>query len=145
MFSIDDYSYQMGYERALTAMLKLQIDQLCQLIAANPRLWDLGDGVGGEVKRQLEDAFERYDFPKQVSVPGSGRKRAPLSRSKVIQVMLKSDGKCVACGSQTDLQVDHIMPHSRGGSDKVENLQMLCKPCNLDKRDKTMAEWKGAI
>jgi hypothetical protein len=144
MFSIDDYSYQVGYERALNAMLKLQIDQLCQLIASNPRLWDLGDGTGGEVKRQLEDAFDRYEFPKHLSVPVTGRKRAPISRSKIIEVMLKSEGKCVACGSQTELQVDHIMPHSRGGSDKVENLQMLCKRCNLEKRDKTMMEWKGA-
>jgi hypothetical protein len=144
VFSIDDYSYQVGYERAANLMLKLQIDQLCQLIAAYPRLWDVGDGVGGEVKRQLDEAFDRYQFPRQISVPNGSRKRSPLSRTKVIQVMLKSEGKCVACGSQNELQVDHIIPHSRGGSDKLENLQMLCKKCNLDKRDKTMAEWKGA-
>jgi 5-methylcytosine-specific restriction endonuclease McrA len=144
MHSIDDYSYQVGYERALTAMLKLQIDQLCRLIDANRRLWDLGDGVGGEVNRQIQEAFDRYDFPRQVTVVASKRKRAPMSRTKIIQVMLKSEGRCVNCGSKNELQVDHIIPHSRGGSDKVENLQMLCKPCNLDKRDKTMAEWKGA-
>jgi hypothetical protein len=144
MHSIDDYSYQVGYERALLTALKLEIDQLCRLIDAHRWLWDLGDGLGGEVKRQLDEAFDSYGFPKEIKVPSKSRKRSPMSRRKIIDVMLKSDGKCVNCGSRSELQIDHIIPHSRGGSDKIENLQMLCKPCNLDKRDKSMAEWKGA-
>lgn len=32
------------------------------------------------------------------------------------------------------MEVDHIVPWSRGGSDELYNLQPLCKPCNRNKK-----------
>lgn len=36
-------------------------------------------------------------------------------------------------GRSRQLEIDHIMPHSRGGSDEIENLQALCNRCNMSK------------
>ena len=44
-------------------------------------------------------------------------------------------------GKKRRLHIDHIVPRSRGGSDELANLQALCEPCNLNKYDRTMAEW----
>ena len=44
---------------------------------------------------------------------------------------------CVICGVTTDLELDHIIPKSKGGSDEPSNKQWLCKRHNQEKRDKT--------
>lgn len=41
--------------------------------------------------------------------------------------------KCLHCGSKEGLSLDHIYPHSKGGSDDLDNLQTLCRPCNSRK------------
>lgn len=42
--------------------------------------------------------------------------------------------RCLRCGtSDKPLTKDHIVPLTRGGSDSIENLQPLCKPCNSSK------------
>jgi len=49
---------------------------------------------------------------------------------------------CVYCGAtDVPLQVEHIVPKSRGGSNRLSNLTMACKPCNLRKNQQTAAEF----
>ena len=40
---------------------------------------------------------------------------------------------CVQCGTVKDLEIDHIVPFSKGGSDELDNLQLLCRSCNAQK------------
>jgi hypothetical protein len=48
----------------------------------------------------------------------------------------RDGGECTTCGTTEDLQFDHIHPWSRGGTSKdAVNIQLLCGPCNLRKRD----------
>lgn len=55
------------------------------------------------------------------------------------EALCKQHGdRCVCCGEQKPLTVDHIVPLSKGGSDGIENIQPLCKPCNSQKSDKTI-------
>lgn len=49
--------------------------------------------------------------------------------------------RCVYCSATDDLSVDHKIPQSRGGSDDIDNLQTLCRPCNASKRDMTHDEY----
>lgn len=50
--------------------------------------------------------------------------------------------KCAYCGVQNvPLQVEHIVPRARGGSDRVSNLAVACEPCNLKKGTQTAAEF----
>jgi len=59
----------------------------------------------------------------------------PVPESIRYQV-LKRDRICKLCGAGPEngpLQVDHIVPKSKGGSNDVDNLQILCAPCNRGK------------
>ena len=48
------------------------------------------------------------------------------------EVMTRDNWTCRVCGSRDRdaLQVDHAIPRSLGGSDRLENLQALCGVCN---------------
>jgi 5-methylcytosine-specific restriction endonuclease McrA len=49
----------------------------------------------------------------------------------------KRDGfKCLFCGSQETLTIDHKYPESLGGNLSEENLQTLCDRCNKKKNNK---------
>lgn len=50
-------------------------------------------------------------------------------------VFERDGGKCVECGSNFDLQYDHVLPVALGGATTVENLQLLCADCNQRKSD----------
>jgi 5-methylcytosine-specific restriction endonuclease McrA len=51
----------------------------------------------------------------------------------------KRCGKCVKCGATTNLHLDHIIPHSKGGTSiTAANIQILCAKHNLEKRDRIL-------
>lgn len=57
------------------------------------------------------------------------------------QVLKRDNFKCCACGASpakdpaVELHVDHIVPWSKGGETRIDNLQTLCSKCNLGKGD----------
>lgn len=50
--------------------------------------------------------------------------------------------KCAYCGAErVPLQIEHLVPKSRGGSDRASNLTLACKPCNVRKGHQTAVEF----
>jgi 5-methylcytosine-specific restriction enzyme A len=59
-----------------------------------------------------------------------------IQASTRVSVLNRDKYKCVFCGrnsKQIDLEVDHIIPFSKGGSNDITNLQTLCFDCNRGK------------
>ncbi len=48
-------------------------------------------------------------------------------------VYSRDGGVCQHCGGMYDLEYDHVIPLSKGGSNGVNNIQLLCRPCNMRK------------
>ena len=71
------------------------------------------------------------------------RARDPYRKHRA-EVLATHGEFCAYCGaSGVNLQLDHVFPRSRGGSDTPENLVPACKPCNTSKGAKTVQEWLG--
>lgn len=48
-------------------------------------------------------------------------------------ILARDSYRCRSCGSNAYLELDHIIPVSKGGATSFENLQVLCRQCNLNK------------
>lgn len=54
----------------------------------------------------------------------------------------KFQRRCVYCGrKETAFELDHVLPRSRGGSDRISNLVLSCHACNEAKGDRTAREF----
>jgi len=51
------------------------------------------------------------------------------------EVWRRDGGKCVRCSSRENLEFDHVIPVSKGGSNTVRNIELLCEACNRKKHD----------
>jgi ssDNA-binding Zn-finger/Zn-ribbon topoisomerase 1 len=56
------------------------------------------------------------------------------------KVLIRDNFKCVYCGRSpkedgVKLEVDHLFPKSKGGSDSMDNLVAACWECNQGKKD----------
>ena len=70
----------------------------------------------------------------------------PIADSLRFLVLKAADGKCQLCGisaKERPLDVDHIIPRSRGGKTELANLQALCSKCNRSKRNQDETDFRS--
>ncbi|MBB6017552.1 TerD family protein [Deinococcus radiopugnans] len=69
-------------------------------------------------------------------MPQTERASRSIPQHVKIAVFHRDQGKCVQCGDNNYLEYDHVIPHSLGGASTENNLQLLCRRCNLQKSNK---------
>ena len=63
--------------------------------------------------------------------------RIPIPDSVRQYVYQRDNFQCQSCGKthlETKLNIDHIVPLAKGGSNDMSNLQTLCQACNQRKK-----------
>lgn len=88
--------------------------------------------VGGALRAPRVMHLLRYDRSPRVVIRLTRR-----------NLMLRDRYQCQYCGRQPgvrELNIDHVIPRSRGGTDSWENLVISCRTCNLAKGRRTPAE-----
>ncbi|HEY9686387.1 MAG TPA: HNH endonuclease [Coleofasciculaceae cyanobacterium] len=102
----------------------------------------------GSWKKALMEAYafasesNEYFSEDETKIPAKetiqDKKRENLSIRKRFFVMKRDNFSCRLCnasGHGVKLEVDHIIPFAKGGTDSLGNLQTLCFACNRGKRD----------
>lgn len=76
-------------------------------------------------------------------ISGVEYQQGELMGYEVREYLLEKWGrKCAYCGAKdVPLEVEHITPKARGGSNRVSNLSLACRPCNQRKGAQTAAEF----
>jgi hypothetical protein len=76
-------------------------------------------------------------------ISGAAYQQGELAGYEIRQYLLeKFQRQCAYCGTTgVPLEVEHIVPTSRGGSDRVCNLTIACHPCNEAKGNQTAEEF----
>jgi 5-methylcytosine-specific restriction endonuclease McrA len=76
-------------------------------------------------------------------IKGIEYQQGELQGYEVKEYLLDKWGrKCAYCGKRDiPLEVEHIVPKSRGGTDRVSNLTIACRACNLKKGNQTAGEF----
>lgn len=99
------------------------------------RLWSTsGKPVDGSFTHEF------VELPVAVRTRSGQAKPAPVDRPMKLRFkILTRDGyRCRYCGrtaEQTELQIDHVIPRSKGGPTTEENLITSCRACNIGKGD----------
>lgn len=77
--------------------------------------------------------------PRKPRTTKHGYVRRSFSSPLRLRIYKRDGYRCVFCGSNEDLSIDHRHPVSRGGTNDEDNLQTLCMPCNVRKGAKVEA------
>lgn len=75
---------------------------------------------------------------RQNALPGLQKPRPPrrkISDQLRTQIFKRDRYRCRICKATTELQIDHVIPVSKGGGNDEGNLQVLCYRCNSVKSD----------
>lgn len=93
-------------------------------------------------------AFEKAVLVKdeiQERERGKRKIEGPVGRALLLE---RDDYACYICGAELTvetMQLDHVLPLSRGGAHSAENLRSACGRCNSAKGRMTLAEYLATL
>ncbi|MCB4757199.1 MAG: HNH endonuclease [Elusimicrobia bacterium] len=99
--------------------------------------------MGGGIKADSDTPSIVQDFQSENSKKAErGNRTIPLSVR--LKVLARDLFRCVLCGRSpamipgVTLEIDHVMPFSKGGVSSLSNLRTLCHECNLGKGNRSI-------
>jgi ATP adenylyltransferase len=101
------------------------------------------DDLVSQCMEKVEEYISRYGDTKWA---GKKKSTGYISGSIRYEVFKRAKFRCELCGISAEekaLEVDHIVPRNKNGTDDLSNLQALCYSCNASKRDRDDTDFRG--
>ena len=96
--------------------------------------------VNMRLKQAMGDLFHHRYVTARTDIPRRTDVDVPRNYRQNKHVLFgEQEGLCAGCGVMfpfRNFTVDHVVPRSRGGTDHLDNLQLLCGACNSLKGDR---------
>ena len=89
----------------------------------------------------MGDWFDPYEHQSNSVRRGKNKRKYKIKKQKSLDIIDEFDGKCVSCGTDNNLTIDHLIPRSRGGVNHRWNLAPMCRDCNAEKGAKIVGKW----
>ncbi|PCI27720.1 MAG: HNH endonuclease, partial [SAR324 cluster bacterium] len=95
--------------------------------------------------KAISQELVRFDMQQMENPEISGKEyqQGTLAGYETKEYLLeKWNRTCVYCGAQNvPLEIEHIIPKSKGGSNRISNLTLACVPCNQKKGNQPVEEF----
>lgn len=109
-----------------------------------------------QIKRRLQNRYQQAQFRRNNPEAWRANYRRREQRRKdahgshtraELETLKRTQRHCWWCGEPLDerVQIDHVIPLARGGSNDISNLRLSCPTCNAVKGSKTPAEFAGRL
>lgn len=115
-------------------MWKLYKERNCEKIAAQKKEYN-GRECVKERRRQLGTNQKNKEIARKSSKEYSYTKKDFLDACKYF------DNSCAYCGKKNKLQMEHIIPFSKNGTSKKNNIIPSCINCNCQKHKQDFEDW----
>ena len=126
----------------LPPSLQHRVDTTTSLVNRLSRLAPVSEIMVESVKFDMQ-------LMEDATISGAGYQLGTLAGYTVKEYLLEKHNRtCVYCGGVSGdpvLEVEHIVPRSKGGTDSIKNLTLSCKCCNQHKGSDSLEDWSARL
>lgn len=126
-------SHEHPLEIPLKNILNTEVDGSSFFIVGKKSTYQFKLNESDLLEAYVEQALNK--FYRKLNIQQTSTKTRTIPQNVKSSVWLRDEGKCIECNAQEYLEFDHIIPFSKGGSNSINNIQLLCRKCNLSKSD----------
>lgn len=85
-------------------------------------------------RERNRERWRLYKLNRRAKLAGNGGRH---TKEQIERLLILQRYKCIYCLTNIGrlYHIDHIRPISKGGSNDISNIQLLCPPCNLKKHN----------